>query len=62
MGLEQVYDKRLKGENGAEIYISKIEEGREIEKITIAKRTKNGENIKIAIDLDLQEKYINHEG
>ena len=57
MGLEQVYDKRLKGENGAEIYISKIEEGREIEKITIAKKEpKNGENIKIAIDLDLQEK------
>lgn len=55
-GLEQVYEKRLKGENGAEIYISKQKDGKE-EKISIAKKeSKDGENIKLSIDFDLQNK------
>ena len=60
LGLEQVYEKRLKGESGGEIYISKIENGKETEKIAIArKEPKNGEKIKVAVDSDLQMKIYN---
>lgn len=56
-GLEQVYEKRLKGENGAEIYISKQKDGKEVQKISIVKKEpKDGENIKLSIDFDLQKK------
>lgn len=56
-GLEQVLDKRLKGENGGLIYISKQKDGKEIEKITIAKKdSKDGENVKLTVDFDLQQK------
>lgn len=55
-GLEQVYEKTLRGTNGAEIYISKIENGKETEKLTIAKsEPKDGENVKLSIDMDLQK-------
>ena len=56
-GLEQVYEKRLKGENGIEIYISKIKDGKQVQKVTLAKKEpKNGENIKLFVDFDLQKK------
>jgi len=56
-GLEQVHEKRLKGEDGAEIYISKQKDNKEVEKITLIKKEpKDGENIKLYIDFDLQNK------
>lgn len=56
-GLEQVYEKTLKGKNGAEIYIRKIENGNETEQVSIAKSdAKDGENVKLSIDMDLQKK------
>jgi penicillin-binding protein 3 len=56
-GLEQVYEKRLKGESGATIYISKQKDGKEVQKIVILKKeSKDGENIKLSIDFDLQKK------
>ncbi|MGN0028090.1 MAG: penicillin-binding transpeptidase domain-containing protein [Clostridium sp.] len=51
-GLEQVYENTLKGEDAAEIYIE-----RGMEKITIAsKEIKNGNDIKLSVDYDLQNK------
>ena len=56
-GLEQVHEKRLKGENGATIYISKQKEGVEIQKLIILKKeSKAGEDIKISVDSELQKK------
>ena len=56
-GLEQVYEKRLKGENGETIYISKQKNGKEVQKVTILKKeSKDGENIKLSVDFELQEK------
>lgn len=56
MGLEKVYEKRLKGEAGGEIYISR-KKGEQEDKIYIAKKEpKNGENIKLSIDAGLQKK------
>lgn len=55
MGLEQVYDKRLKGEKGGEIYI--VKDGDDTSKNVIAKKeAKDGENIKLSIDFDTQKK------
>ena len=55
-GLEQVYDKRLKGENGGIIYISKQKDGKETEKIVIAeKKAIDGEDITLSIDSELQK-------
>lgn len=54
-GLEQVYEKRLRGEDGGEIYISRERDGREVQRISIVKKDpKNGENITLAVDFDLQ--------
>ncbi len=51
-GLEQVYEDTLRGEDAAEIYIE-----RGMEKITIAsKEIKNGNDIKLSVDYDLQNK------
>ncbi|HSQ34120.1 MAG TPA: penicillin-binding transpeptidase domain-containing protein, partial [Peptostreptococcaceae bacterium] len=56
-GLEQEYEKRLREYKGGLIYISKQEDGKEVEKIEISKKQpKNGENIKLSIDFDLQKK------
>ncbi len=55
-GLEQVYEKRLKGENGAIIYISRQKDGMEIQKDTILKKeAKAGENIILSVDTQLQK-------
>lgn len=52
-GLERVYENRLRAQNGAEIYLTNGE-GEKIK--TIAKKeAKNGEDIKLTIDSDLQE-------
>ncbi|WP_125154124.1 penicillin-binding transpeptidase domain-containing protein [Clostridium rectalis] len=52
MGLESVYEERLKGEDGGYIY---IERGNK--KIDIGKKDAvNGQNIKLSIDLNLQKK------
>lgn len=56
-GLEQVYEKILKAENGAEIYISKQKDGKQVDKITLLKKEpKDGENIKLSVDFSLQKK------
>ena len=56
-GLEQVNEKRLKGENGATIYISREKTGKEIQNLVILKKeSKDGENIKLSVDSDLQKK------
>lgn len=62
-GLEQVFDKRLKGENGGVIYISKQKDGKETEKVVlIKKKPKDGENIKLTVDFDLQKKIYEELG
>lgn len=56
-GLEQVFEAKLKGENGGLIYISKQKDGKEVEQINIAKKEpKDGESIKLSIDSELQKK------
>jgi len=56
-GLEQVYEKRLKGENGVTIYISRKKDASEIQKdIILKKEPKAGENITLTVDSDLQKK------
>ena len=55
VGLEQVYEKRLKGEKGGEIYIAK--DGKDdSKKVIVRKEAKDGENIKLSIDFDTQKK------
>lgn len=56
-GLERQYESRLKGENGVEIYIVDKDGKR---KSTIIKQDKkDGENIKLTIDLNLQNNLYN---
>ncbi len=55
MGLEQVYEKRLRGESGGEIYIAKGGKD-DSKKVIVRKEAKDGENIRISIDLDVQKK------
>lgn len=51
-GLEQIYEDTLRGDDAAEIYIE-----RGMDKITIAStEVKNGNDIKLSIDTDLQNK------
>lgn len=55
-GLEQVYEKRLKGEAGGRIYIERgTSEKKEVIEVG-KKEPKDGENIKVSIDLQLQKK------
>lgn len=56
-GLEKVYEERLKGKDGVEIYIEDSEGNRksEIAKIDV----QNGETIKLAIDSNIQTKLYN---
>ncbi|WP_453993245.1 penicillin-binding transpeptidase domain-containing protein [Bacillus nitroreducens] len=50
-GLELVFEERLRGEKGVHLYIKKANE----EKVTLAqKEVKNGENITLTIDIDVQ--------
>ncbi|RDY26472.1 penicillin-binding transpeptidase domain-containing protein [Romboutsia weinsteinii] len=51
-GLEKVYDDKLRGSDGGHIYIERGDE-----QITVSKKeAKNGEDIKLSIDLGLQTK------
>lgn len=53
-GLEKVYEERLRGKDGIEIY---IEDSEGKKKSTLAKiDVQNGENIKLTIDTNIQEK------
>ncbi|MCJ0932603.1 penicillin-binding transpeptidase domain-containing protein [Virgibacillus halodenitrificans] len=52
-GLEQLYEKQLRGEQGAQITITK--DGEE-ETILAEKPVKNGENVTVTIDVNVQEK------
>ena len=57
-GLERIYEQRLKGKDGVEIYIEDSEGNR---KTDIAKiDVENGENIKLTIDSKMQEDLYNH--
>ena len=57
IGLEKQYENRLKGKDGIEIYIIDEEENR---KSTIVKQEKvDGEDIKLTIDSNLQNKLYN---
>lgn len=59
-GLEQVYEKRLKGENGAEIYISRKIDEEDEQRITIAKKEPvDGEVIRLSVESNLQKKIYN---
>ncbi|MGR3765877.1 penicillin-binding transpeptidase domain-containing protein [Rossellomorea sp. NS-SX7] len=52
-GAELVYEDRLRGQNGQRIYLKKESE----EEVTIAeKEVQNGENLKLTIDAELQQK------
>lgn len=56
-GLEKLYEDRLRGTDGCEIYLMDSKGNR---KETIAKNDlKNGEDIKLTIDVKLQEKIYN---
>ena len=57
MGLESFYEKRLNGENGAEIYIAKQKDGKQVQKVTLIKKeAKDGANIILSVDSNLQKK------
>lgn len=56
-GLEKIYEDRLKGTDGVEVY---IEDSEGKKKKTIAKTDlKNGEDIKLTIDANIQQKLYN---
>ena len=52
-GLEEIFNKKLKGEDGVEIYIDK--DGK-IKKSLIKREEKDGEDVKLTIDAELQQK------
>ena len=52
-GLEKVYEDRLKGTNGAEIYIVDSENNKKQTILQVSQ--KNGEDIKLTIDVDIQK-------
>ncbi len=53
-GLEYAYNDRLKGEDGVEIYIAD-EDGNKVKTVQ-SKEVKNGEDIKLTIDINIQQK------
>ncbi|MFD1849044.1 penicillin-binding transpeptidase domain-containing protein [Oceanobacillus bengalensis] len=56
-GLERLYEEQLKGEQGIKIYVSN---GNEDDEITLAEKpVKHGENIRLTIDINVQEKLFN---
>ena len=56
-GLEKSYEERLKGEDGVEVYIE--DKDRNKKKTIIEEKVKNGENIKLTIDMNIQTKLYN---
>ncbi|QAA34589.1 penicillin-binding transpeptidase domain-containing protein [Clostridium manihotivorum] len=55
-GLEQIFEKRLKGQDGLKLYISRKVENKDTEVVITKKDPVPGENIKLSIDLPLQQK------
>ncbi|GEN29931.1 penicillin-binding protein [Cerasibacillus quisquiliarum] len=55
-GLEKLFEDRLKGERGAKIFVKK---GETEKKVIAEKPVKDGENISITIDINLQERIYN---
>jgi len=51
-GLEMVLEDRLRGEKGAKVFIKKANDAREV--VLAEKAAKDGETIKLAIDIDVQ--------
>ncbi len=55
-GLEEVYEKELRALDGREIYISKLKDGKEVERISLLKtEAQDGKDLKVSIDRKLQE-------
>lgn len=63
-GLEKVYEKDLAASDGKELYISKIEDGEEVERISLAsKEAADGQDLQLTINSELQKKiYAEVEG
>lgn len=63
-GLEEVFEESLRAIDGKEIYISKIEDGKEVEQISLAKiEPQDGKDLNTTIDIDLQKDiYKNLDG
>lgn len=58
-GLELLYEEQLRGEEGVKIIILKENKSDEEEKIVLAEKpVKNGENIQVSIDVNIQEKIF----
>ncbi|MBL4932127.1 penicillin-binding transpeptidase domain-containing protein [Clostridium paridis] len=55
-GLEQVFEPRLKGQDGLKLYITRKVDNKDSEVIITKKDATPGENIKLSIDLALQQK------
>lgn len=55
-GLEQLYEDRLKGEQGIKIFIEKEDGNKEV---LAEKPAKDGENVTLTIDVNIQEKIYN---
>ncbi|MGM8216381.1 penicillin-binding transpeptidase domain-containing protein [Bacillaceae bacterium W0354] len=55
-GLEQLFEKQLKGEDGVEIYI--VKENQSTQSI-VKSEPQNGETIQLTIDMNIQEKLFN---
>ncbi|WP_163970569.1 penicillin-binding transpeptidase domain-containing protein [Oceanobacillus halotolerans] len=57
-GLEQLYEKELKGQQGVQIIVTKEDE--EAEDVVLAEKpVKDGENIMLTIDIEVQEEIFN---
>ena len=53
-GIEKIYEDKLKGKDGAEIYI--IDENGNKKETILKQEVQNGENVKLTIDINLQKK------
>lgn len=56
-GLEKQFEKRLKGENGIEVYI--VDENENKKRTIVKQEKKDGENIKLTIDANIQSNLYN---
>ncbi|MDY0405070.1 penicillin-binding transpeptidase domain-containing protein [Virgibacillus sp. 179-BFC.A HS] len=56
-GLEQLYEKKLRGEKGSKIYVTKEDvDGETNESVIAEKPVKSGETVQLTIDVNVQEK------
>lgn len=65
-GLEQLYEKQLRGEPGVKILIEKEVDGEKEEIVLAEKPVKHGEHVQVNIDVNIQERvfeaFENHPG